>query len=186
MIGKASEYGVDYFMMKPQSIIEVCNTVVDVIKNNDDIKTIKYLLQCSKYLELQLFDLLETIPFSPESIKETLCGLIIEENNMQYADFAPLIDRCLTYKMFPEQIKYMTNPDNSFSSYAMEQVAIGFLNGLTVNDMKKIFSEPEIRTLHRTKVDKIFYEAVKDKLSRLNNEEDIVIRTDWFEENLEI
>jgi hypothetical protein len=152
-----------------------------------ELKEIKYLLQCTKelfpkknYPNMSLNYILK------DDEEQEINSLNATQNLLKYTyEFRlydkkciDIVDKCLSYKLPPEQIVYLTNPEFAFTYKEMKDVAIGLLNGLTPDEIEAVSgSELKGRTLAEAIDD-----AVKDKFFDLNNiEKEISIKTDWFE-----
>ena len=94
-------------------------------------------------------------------------------------DIINLIDKCLTYKIPVEQIDFLTNKHNEFNYSEMKTAAIGFLNGLTIEDIEEVIKNNLSNDCIMSEVN----EAIKNKLSNFSEiEEETNIKTNWFDE----
>ena len=159
--------------------LEELNNCID---NSNDLKNVKYFLQCAKHLDLDISNLLKVSPFTPENIENALCKSLMLDRGMHGETFMPLISVLFSSKLPPEQIDYITRKENAFHMHGMKQVAIGFLNGLTLKDVENAFSDYKIHTLTTKEITRIIDEATREKFSNLDDiEKDVEIKTDWFD-----
>ena len=92
--------------------------------------------------------------------------------------------------MPPEQIEYIAESHESFAENGMENIAIGFLNGLTIEEMNNIlrkyytkFSTSE--ELHKSinSIIEDINDAIRVRIySMFGVGSDVKFKTDWFEE----
>jgi hypothetical protein len=78
-----------------------------------------------------------------------------------------------------EQIDFLTSKHNKFNYNEMKTAAIGFLNGLTIEDIEEVIRNNLSNDCVMSEVN----EVIKNKLSNLSElEEETDIKTNWFDE----
>ena len=166
------------------------SSVKSISLNNtsyEELKDLKYLFSCAKQLDIDINRYIDSTSIYVDKLQESLSEEI-EGNRWRIDNARILIDRFLSYRMPPEQIEFLCNPKNSFCSDEMEKIAIGFLNGLTIPEMQRIIDNailyyPEDKVLNLNLLCKNIEDTVKDKISaNINDNEEIEIKTNWFEE----
>ena len=80
--------------------------------------------------------------------------------------------------MLPEHIDFLTNKDDMFDYCDLKYIAIGLLNGLTPEEIKETVDNGGA-----LEISEIIDNAIRWKFGNIPNiDEDVKIKTDWFEE----
>ena len=152
----------------------------------EDLKEIKYLMQCAHDLNYE-----NHMTYGLKSVKE-LRELLSNEIYLNRsfdrdAQKISIIDKCLSYNMASECIDFLTDSIRNFSANDMKTVAIGFINGLTVEEMKTVVDPIVNFDSNTTPLSNAIEEAVRRKFFDISDvEKEIEIRTNWLDEELEI
>ena len=163
------------------SINDVDNLVKKHVKY-DDLKEIKYLLQCAKNLNIdfdQCFEWNKHHDIDVEKIKENISESTLIQRNIYHINSQEILIKCLSCKMPPEQIVYIADEANSWSPDKMKAVAIALLNGLTMEevDIVKKENKKDYNPLYNILVD-----ATKEKFNDISNiNENISLNTEIFD-----
>ena len=145
----------------------------------EDLKTIKYLLTCGKVFDIKINALFNKDSIDTESLIDNLIYKICTKcSNMgNYSQSRNIVSKCLSVKMDPEQIQFTMDPFNEFSIEDKKNVAIGFLNGATIEEIEKCMSEPGIS------LKSAINNLINQKISNIYNlDEEVEIKTDYFDE----
>ena len=135
----------------------------------ESLKDLKYMVKCAKYFELDPNILFESKKLDIPSIRMFLSEKICEID--KFSKFYQVGEETILNKMMeckaePELMEFVINPDYQLNIQEMEAVVIGFLDGLTIDDMKDVFKKSypgveEIRKNIKEKVNEKFF-AIKD------------------------
>ena len=150
-----------------------------MVKDNptyEELKNVKYITQCAK--ELNCFDNVVKNIYGIDDFKNNLIEEIAVSRTLMDPEAKAVIEKCLLYKMPPEHIDFLTNKDDMFDYGDLEYVAIGLLNGLTPEEIKEAVDNGG--TLE---ISEIIDNAIRWKFGNVSNiDEDVKIKTDWFDE----
>ena len=163
--------------------------ILEILKNKPnykELKEIKYLLQCAEQLDIWPNEIMCDKIVSLNSIKENLTQEILNNYFIEGSKGKQIIEKCLSYKMPPEQIEYIAESYESFAENGMENIAIGFLNGLTTEEMKNIVKRHDIDDELDKLIDSItedIEDAIRVRIySIFGVGSDVKFKTDWFDE----
>ena len=93
-----------------------------------------------------------------------------------------ILSKCIDYKMDPKQINFLVE-SSLFDIEKMKDIAIGFLNGLTIEEMKDIKINTYVHNSGSLKEN--INEAIKGKyFINPDFDEDIGFESKWFEEKV--
>ena len=132
----------------------------------EDIKQIKYLVKCAKCFDYDPNIFKDAYRMNANLLTEYLMKKICKDNwfsNLYQEGCDEIIEKCLLYKMEPEFIKFMTDPTYRFNAEKMKVVAVGFLQGLSIEDVKNTIKDDAIN------IDvNILRENIKEKINEKN------------------
>jgi hypothetical protein len=165
------------------------NDIKRLIEENvsySDLKEIKYLLQCACALGAPETCVLDEKLTSMEAKRNALSEYITIFNRTTLKgneDFTELINKCMVYKMQPEQLACIEESEYFLTDDILKEIAIRFFNGLTLQEYKKTLSECrsgfgcDIETLLKN-TDKIIHDKISDKF---NNDERINFDSEFID-----
>ena len=168
---------------------EYINETINVNElSYEELKDVKYLINCAKELfpkenfpNMKLDYIIKQREDQEVNPSNITINLLNYTYNLRLYEkkCIDIVERCLSYKMPPEQLAYLTNPEFSLTYEEMKDVAIGLLNGLTPNEIEAVSgSELKGRALAEA-IDN----ATRDKFFNLDDiEREIEVKTDWFDE----
>ena len=151
----------------------------------ESLKDLKYMVKCAKYFELDPNVLFESkkldIPSIRMFLSEKICEIDKFSKFYQIGEEA-ILNKIIECKIEPKLIEFIISPDYQLNLQEMEAVEIGFLDGLTTEDMKDVFKKSypgveEIRKNIKEKINEKFF-AIKDaeeNISFMSSEEEIIL-----------
>ena len=149
--------------------------------NYKKLKEIKYLATCAEKLgyKEQFANVIYQCENNIKSFRDEFTYMVLKDKDYTSMDEANVLQKCLSYKLEPEVIKYMLDAGNSLNAKGMKVVAIGSLNGLNVKEIDKVRNSVS-RSYDDFK--EAVEEAIKIKYNDISDIDDrIDIKTDWFE-----
>ena len=151
----------------------------------EELKNIKYLLSCAKELDIDFEHLFNDSEIEYSSIKYNLATQIYPNNNAIHIKKKNLIFRCLNFELDKAQIAYLVNKEDNFNVKEIKTIAVGFLNGLTVEEIKSAVSNI-VDTYGFRDFDSLknkITDVTTDKFTiNLDSDEKIELKTDWLDE----
>ena len=153
----------------------------------EELKEIKYLIRCAEQIETDVNSILAIPKISIDKARDNAASAICTSRGILDMNSFNIINRCLKYKMPPEQIDFIANKEFSFSADEMKTVAAGFLNGLNLKEMKHsaqvLFANGrEIRLLNK-EIESII-------MSKFNIDtylnENVKLPSEYFNEDIEV
>ena len=163
--------------------VEEVKNLANNIRSYEEFKDLKYLLQCAKQLSIapeMVFRDFPGVTKNINDIRKNLIEAICCYRNKDMHTFNAL-DKILHYKMDPVQIDYITDTLNDFSDSDIKHVAIGILNGLTLEEI----------TAANNQFNNGVYKTLQDAISSVtavkfydisNIDKEMEIKSDWFDE----
>ena len=110
----------------------------------ESLKDLKYMVKCAKYFKLDPNILFESKRLDISSIRmflsEKICEIDKFSKFYQIGEEA-ILNKIIECKIEPKLIEFIISPDYQLNLQEMEAVAIGFLDGLTTEDMKDVFKK---------------------------------------------
>ncbi len=161
---------------------DIIGKIATEINNYDELKNIKYLLSCAKELGIKPYFLFNESEIGYSSIKDKLLINIYTKRYFLSMKTENILSKCIDYKMDPKQINFLVE-SSLFDIEKMKDIAIGFLNGLTIEEMKDIKINTYVHNSGSLKEN--INEAIKGKyFINPDFDEDIGFESKWFEEKV--